>query len=242
MEVSLATEAGQASVKVRDTGRGISPAFLPHVFERLRQEDASKTRKAGGLGIGLAIAKAVVELHHGTIRAESPGEARGTTFTVMLPLTASTRPWRGSTGLELAVPAGEVLRDLAVLVVDDDADAREAVSVSLARLGAHVSTAASVAEAMGEAARRWPAVLVSDIGMPGEDGISLIEQMRRLESTRGGRIRAVALTAYASEDDRRRILDAGYDLHVPKPVNTATLIALLVQLLAGSAPAAGRPV
>ena len=242
IEVRLRRRGADAEVEVHDSGQGIAPSLLPHIFDRFRQGDSSTTRPQGGLGLGLAIARQLVELHHGTIRAESPGEARGTTFTVMLPLTASTRPWRGQGDLELAAPAGEVLRHVAVLVVDDDADAREAVSVSLARLGARVSTAASVAEAMGEAARRWPAVLVSDIGMPGEDGISLIERMRRLESTRGGRIRAVALTAYASEDDRRRILDAGYDLHVPKPVNTAALIALLVRLLAGNAPAAGRPV
>jgi CheY-like chemotaxis protein len=242
IEVRLRRRGADAEVEVHDSGQGIAPSLLPHIFDRFRQGDSSTTRPQGGLGLGLAIARQLVELHHGTIRADSPGEGRGTTFAVMLPLTESTRPWRGQGDLELVAPAGEVLRNVAVLVVDDDADAREAVSVSLARLGARVSTAASVAEAMGEAARRWPAVLVSDIGMPGEDGISLIERMRRLESTRGGRIRAVALTAYASEDDRRRILDAGYDLHVPKPVNTAALIALLVRLLAGNAPAAGRPV
>jgi CheY-like chemotaxis protein len=134
-----------------------------------------------------------------------------------------------------------VLRNLAVLVVDDDADAREALSMSLARTGARVSTAASVAEAMAEAARQWPAVLVSDIGMPGEDGISLIGRVRRLEAAGGGRIRAVALTAYAGEDDRRRIIEAGYDLHVPKPVSTGNLIALLVRLLADGGRRAVRP-
>src|SRR4029453_15897926 len=113
-------------------------------------------------------------------------------------------------------------------------------AVSLVRSGARVSSAASVAEAMVEAARRWPALLVSDIGMPGEDGISLIGRVRRLEATRGGPIHAVALTAYAGEDDRRRIIDAGYDLHVPKPVNTTTLISLLVRLVGGGS-AARRP-
>jgi CheY-like chemotaxis protein len=229
-------------VEVQDTGQGIPPDLLPHVFDRFRQGDSSTTRPQGGLGLGLAIARQLVELHHGTIRAASPGEGRGTIFTVTLPLTASTHPWlRGPAAMELAAPAGEVLRNLAVLVVDDDTDAREALAVSLARAGARVRTAASVAEAMAEADQHWPAVLVSDIGMPGEDGISLIERLRRLESARGGRIRAVALTAYAGEDDRRRIIDAGYDLHVPKPVNTATLIALLVRLLPDSTPSAGRP-
>jgi CheY-like chemotaxis protein len=180
-----------------------------------------------------------MELHHGTIRAESSGEGRGSTFVLTLPLTSDTRAWpRGSTALELAVPGAEVLRDLVVLVVDDDADAREALSMSLARSGARVSTAGSVPEAMAEAARRWPHVLVSDIGMPGEDGISLIGRVRRLEAERGGRVRAVALTAYAGEEDRRRIIGAGYDLHVPKPVNTATFIARLVRLIADRA---GRP-
>ena len=241
IEIGLRQRGDDAEVTVQDTGQGIAPALLPHIFDRFRQGDSSATRPQGGLGLGLAIARQLVELHGGTIRAESPGEGRGTTFTVTFPLTATTRLWsRGPAAIELTASPGEALRDLAVLVVDDDADAREALAMSLARAGAHVSTAASVAEAMTEAARRWPAVLVSDIGMPGEDGISLIERMRRLESVRGGRIRAVALTAYAGEDDRRRMIDAGYDLHVPKPVNTDTLIALLVRLIADGAPAAGR--
>ncbi|HTG09787.1 MAG TPA: ATP-binding protein, partial [Candidatus Eisenbacteria bacterium] len=241
IEIGLRQRGDDAEVTVQDTGQGIAPALLPHIFDRFRQGDSSATRPQGGLGLGLAIARQLVELHGGTIRAESPGEGRGTTFTVTFPLTANTRLWaRGPAAIELSAPPGEALRDLAVLVVDDDADAREALAVSFARAGARVSTAASVAEAMAEAARHWPAVLVSDIGMPGEDGISLIERLRRLESVRGGHIRAVALTAYAGEDDRRRMIDAGYDLHVPKPVNTDTLIALLVRLIADGAPAAGR--
>ncbi len=241
IEIGLRQRGDDAEVTVQDTGQGIAPALLPHIFDRFRQGDSSATRPQGGLGLGLAIARQLVELHGGTIRAESPGEGRGTTFTVTFPLTANTRLWaRGPAAIELSAPPGEALRDLAVLVVDDDADAREALAVSFARAGARVSTAASVAEAMAEAARHWPAVLVSDIGMPGEDGISLIERLRRLESVRGGHIRAVALTAYAGEDDRRRMIDAGYDLHVPKPVNTDTVIALLVRLIADGAPAAGR--
>jgi CheY-like chemotaxis protein len=226
---------------VQDTGQGVATELLPHIFDRFRQGDSSTTRPQGGLGLGLAIARQLVELHRGAIRAESPGEGRGTTFTVTLPLTADARPWsRGSTALGLAAPGGDVLRDLPVLVVDDDADARAALSMSLSRSGARVSTAASVAEAMAEAARQWPTVLVSDIGMPGEDGISLIERVRRLEAAGGGRVRAVALTAYAGEEDRRRIIEAGYDLHVPKPVNTGTLIALLVHLVADGASSNGR--
>jgi len=239
IEVRLRRRGADAEVTIQDTGQGIAPALLPHIFDRFRQGDSSSTRPQGGLGLGLAIARQLMELHHGTIRAESSGEGRGSTFVLTLPLTSDTRAWpRGSTALELAVPGAEVLRDLVVLVVDDDADAREALAVSLARLGARVSTAASVSEAMAEAARRWPHVLVSDIGMPGEDGISLIGRVRRLEAERGGRVRAVALTAYAGEEDRRRIIGAGYDLHVPKPVNTATFIARLVRLIADRA---GRP-
>ena len=163
-------------------GPGHRARASPHIFDRFRQGDSSVTRPQGGLGLGWLIARQLVQLHRGTIRAESLGEGRGTTFTVLFPLTADSRPWsRGTTALELAEPAGQVLRDLAVLVVDDDADAREALAVSLVRSGARVSSAASVAEAMVEAARRWPALLVSDIGMPGEDGISLIGRVRRLE-------------------------------------------------------------
>ena len=236
IDIRLRRRGEDAEVTVQDSGQGIAPALLPHIFDRFRQGDSSSTRPQGGLGLGLAIARQLVELHRGTIAAESPGEGGGTTFTVTLPLTAHTRPWyRRDAALEVAEPAGDLLRNLTVLVVDDDADAREALSMSLAGSGAHVSTAASVAEAMAEAARHWPALLVSDIGMPGEDGISLIQRMRLLEAARG-RIRAVALTAYAGEEDRRRIIDAGYDLHVPKPVNAGTLIALLVRLLADRSP------
>ena len=237
IDVRLRRRGEDAEIAVQDSGRGIAPALLPHIFDRFRQGDSSSTRPQGGLGLGLAIARQLVELHHGTIGAESPGEGAGTTFTVTLPLTATARPWyrRGPATHEPTAPAGDSLRDLTVLVVDDDADARDALSMSLASSGASVSTAASVAEAMAEVARRWPELLVSDIGMPGEDGISLIQRVRRLEAARG-RIRAVALTAYAGEEDRRRIIDAGYDLHVPKPVSTGTLIALLVRLLADRSP------
>jgi len=242
IEIRLQRRGADAEVTVTDTGQGIDPALLPHIFDRFRQGDSSSTRPQGGLGLGLAIARQLVELHHGTIRAESAGEGRGTIFTVTLPLTMAARPWsRGLAASALPVSMIEPLRDLAVLVVDDDADAREALAMSLSQSGARVTTAASVADAMAQAARQWPAALVSDIGMPGEDGISLIERVRRLEVTRGGHMHALALTAYAGEEDRRRILEAGYDLHVPKPVNTTTLIALLVRLVADGAPPAPWP-
>jgi PAS domain S-box-containing protein len=234
IEVLLGRRGGDAELRVRDTGQGIAPDLLPRIFDRFRQGDSSTTRVQGGLGLGLAIARQLVELHGGAIKAESAGEGQGTTMTVILPLA------RGSDG-EPAGPSARhepsdltsILAGIRVLFVDDDADAREACAMSLGWAGAKVVTAASVPEAVRELEREWPDVLVSDIGMPGEDGLSLISRVRRLELARGGGVPlpAVALTAYASDEDAVRILAAGYQVHVKKPIEPFALVDILADVL-----------
>jgi len=218
---------------VTDNGRGMAPGLLPRVFDRFRQGESGTMRSHGGLGLGLSIARQIVELHGGTIRADSPGEGRGATFTVCLPL-AAVRP---EPAAPRARPRGadrtstRRLENVDVLVVDDDAETREVLKVVLGFEGARVTTAPSVADAVAAIERRWPDVLVSDIGMPGEDGYDLIRRVRRLEAVRGRHIPAIALTAYAAAEDRRRTLHAGYDTHVAKPVEASAFAPLIASLL-----------
>jgi PAS domain S-box-containing protein len=233
IDVFLRRRAGAAELRVRDTGQGIAPELLPRIFDRFRQGDSSTTRPQGGLGLGLAIARQLVELHGGTIKAYSAGPGEGTTMTVTLPLAR-----RGEDEAEGPHASPDVadlsaaLVGVRVLFVDDDADAREASTMSLAWAGAAVVTAPSAADAMRELERDWPDIIISDIGMPGEDGISLITRIRRLEKDAGrARTPALALTAYASDDDASRILAAGYQVHVPKPVEPYTLVDIVASVL-----------
>jgi signal transduction histidine kinase/AmiR/NasT family two-component response regulator len=218
-------------VTVTDTGVGITDVFLPYVFDRFRQNGDSSTRQHNGLGLGLAIVKHLVELHGGTVQASSDGENRGATFTVKLPVAAIKLT---SGDIEEGLLRGEhkVLADLRVLVVDDEMDARELLGAVLTNFGATVSGAASVKEAMEMFQRSRPDVLVCDIGMPGEDGYSLIRKVRALSVEDGGRTPAVALTAFARPEDRAKSLLAGFQLHVPKPVKPSEL-AVVVATLAG---------
>jgi len=234
VEIRVGLADGRAEIVVSDTGRGIRPDFLPSVFERFRQADSATTRTHGGLGLGLAIVRQLVELHGGTVRAESPGEGQGATFTVSLPIP--TFQLDSAEGHEapgtVDVPSLEGLR---VLVVDDEADARESLTAVLEQCGAVVTAVASAREALGALAHQRPDILVSDIGMPEEDGYSLIEKVRVLDARHGGRIPAVALTAYAAPEDRRRALDAGYELHMPKPVTPEELVTAVANLSGRSA-------
>jgi len=243
--VSVAPAGGQMEVNVEDTGQGIDAAFIPHVFESFRQADGAASRAHGGLGLGLAIVRKIVELHGGTVKVVSQGEGRGATFTIRLPLPTvvaqvdrslghlegRTRP-RGRLGGPTGSPhpAAGRLDGLHILVVDDDADGRALTFLLLTDLGARVNAVASVQDARLVLAGERPDVLVSDIGMPGEDGYALIRHIRQHEKEHGGFLPAVALTAYARADERSRILAAGYQAHVPKPLDPAELTVAITRV------------
>jgi PAS domain S-box-containing protein len=237
VQVRLQRVDSHIEISVTDTGIGIAPEFLPHVFERFRQADASSTRPAGGLGLGLAIVKQLVELHGGSVRAASPGPEGGATFTVELPLMAVQReqPEARLHPAAQSVAAAEFKRlDLAgikVLVVDDEADARDLISRVLAECHADVVTAATGDEALAAIERGRPHVLVSDIGMPTVDGYQLLRKVRELGLARGGGVPAIALTAFARSEDRTRALHAGFVVHVSKPVEPAELMAAVASVV-----------
>lgn len=251
--VKFTPEGGQVDVRlnrinshleitVEDTGEGISAEFLPHIFDRFRQADGTTTRKHGGLGLGLAIARHLVELHGGEIHATSQGEGRGTTFIVSLPLTTD-RP--GDDGAQPISPASRDIRlpsdysatlgGLRVLVVDDETDTRELIAFTLSRCGAEVKTSATAKEGLSMLEAWEPDVLVSDIGMPDVDGYEFIRRVRELDTGSTGRIPALALTAYAGMEDRLRALSAGFQMHMAKPLDPNELVA-------GVASLAGRSI
>jgi PAS domain S-box-containing protein len=220
-------------ITVSDTGQGIASDFLPHVFDRFRQADQKTSRHHGGMGLGLAIVRHLVEMHGGTVRAQSEGENRGSTFTVMLPITpvyqvdpSGARVHPAARDLLPGDDCTDRLDGLLILVVDDEADTRELLKEGLQYCGAKVSLAASAEEALDALVSTSPDVLISDIGMPGVDGYDLIRQVRGLPRDRGGNIPAIALTAYTRTEDRLQSLRAGYDMHVPKPVELAELVAV----------------
>jgi CheY-like chemotaxis protein/two-component sensor histidine kinase len=238
-EVRVRVDAANshARVCVTDTGAGIRADFLPYVFDRFRQGDQSTTRTHGGLGLGLAIVRHLVELHGGTVRAESEGDGRGSAFTVELPLlrNAELRGQDAETPgdeSEIRNPKSEILRGLSVLVVDDEQDALDLLKAVLEMKGARVTAVASAEAAHAALEAAWPDLLLCDIGMPVEDGYQLMRRVRSIESGRGKLTPAVALTAYAGESDRALALDAGYQLHVAKPVDPAALVSLIEGLMA----------
>lgn len=221
---------GAVSIVVTDDGTGIGPEFLPHVFERFRQADGSLTRRHGGLGLGLAIAKRLVELHRGTISASSQGLGKGATFRVVLPVSASAlAPEEPSGAHVLGAPR---LDGVGVLVVDDEPDARDLLAALLSQRGASVRTAGGAREALERAREELPDVLVSDLAMPGEDGCELVARVRALGSGPRGPLRAVALTAMAREVDRSRAIAAGFDEHCAKPIEPESLVRVVAQLAA----------
>lgn len=236
VDIKLEQVDSHARIKVRDNGKGIRADFLPRVFDRFRQGDSSTTRAYGGLGLGLAIVRHLVELHGGTVHAESEGEGKGSTFSVMFPLI-SARVASGSfaiaslaEGDQNSVPSAASLNGLRVLVVDDERDAGEIISRVISQSGADVRTCESAREAL-ELLKDWrPDVLMSDIAMPGEDGYVLIDKVRSLSAESGGRIPAAALTAYARDEDRKRALAAGYQMHVSKPISSRQLVATVAHL------------
>jgi CheY-like chemotaxis protein/anti-sigma regulatory factor (Ser/Thr protein kinase) len=235
--VTAARRESAVRFTVSDTGVGIKPEFLPHVFERFRQAESSTTRAYGGLGLGLAIVRHLVELHGGTVAVHSEGEGRGTTFTVRLP-AAATRPAEHAPAAISTRPAGQSLAGLHLLVVDDEADAREVMRFMLERAGAKVRTADSAALALDAIREEAPDLLISDVGMPVEDGYVLLRRLRAMEEGQSRHLPAVALTAYATDEDTRRALQAGFDAHLSKPVEPPRLMEVLAGL-AGLSP--GNP-
>ncbi|HEX8143001.1 MAG TPA: PAS domain S-box protein [Pyrinomonadaceae bacterium] len=237
VQVRLERIRSHVEITVEDTGAGIEPEFLPFVFERFRQADGTSTRQYGGLGLGLAIVRHLVELHGGSVRAESHGENQGATFTVELPLMAvqvesdaQERVVHPAAETFAAFDAGRMLDGLRVLVVDDEEDARELISTILEQRGAQVMSVPSACEALESLPRLQPDVIISDIEMPNEDGYTLIKKIRELDPAEGGRTPAAALTAYARTEDRMRALMAGFQIHLPKPVEPGELIAVVANL------------
>ncbi|MDX2243698.1 MAG: PAS domain S-box protein [Leptolyngbyaceae cyanobacterium bins.302] len=228
--VSVQPVAGFAQIQVSDTGRGIDSSFLPHIFDYFRQSDGSITRTHGGLGLGLAIARHLVELHGGTIEAASPGVGQGAIFTVQLPLVQPEQGQQGQVLLEQPrLPVS--LSGVSILVVENDADSREFVRIVLEQAGAQVTIASTVGEALRILAYTQPRVLISDIGLPDEDGYSLMQQIQFLEPDLANTMRAIALTAFASDADQQTTLAAGYHRHLAKPVEPDTLINAVASLI-----------
>jgi CheY-like chemotaxis protein len=237
VHVDLERHASEVEIRVRDTGVGISPEFLPFVFDRFRQQESTSRRPYGGLGLGLAIARHLVELHGGTVKADSPGPDQGATFTITLPLAPSADAPPEHVAARALASELPSIAGVRALVVDDELSARQIATAILRRAGAEVVTAASVEEAMQMLGTLRPDVLVSDIEMPGEDGYSLIQRVRRLDAAAGGEIPAVALTAYSRVQDRLRALSAGYQIHVPKPVEPVELLTVVASLTGRIRPA-----
>ena len=241
--VGLRYEEPHVCLEVCDTGRGIDPDFLPYVFDRFRQADASASRRFGGLGLGLALVRHLVEMHGGTVEAASDGEGKGATFRVRLPasvvqpLQSERRPPRGA---DWSAAGDPQLSGVRVLVVDDEPDARDLVATSLGRYGAEVVTVGSGREALDAIARRGGDapfdVVVSDIGMPGMDGYTLIQRIRKLDDAVSS-VPAIAVTAYSREEDRDHALACGFQAHVAKPVDMAQLAVLIGSLLGSTGTA-----
>jgi CheY-like chemotaxis protein len=229
--VRLRRVDGYVQVEVADTGLGISPDFLPFVFDRFRQADSTSTRQHGGLGLGLAIARHLIEIHGGNITVTSEGADSGATFTVLLPLagskliSASTAPAQNVS--ELRVLKNEILTDVRILIVDDDEDTLELLSAALTQRSAEVTAVSSVADAIDSIKKSPPDVLISDIAMPGEDGYQLIKKVIALDLK--PRIPAIAITAYAKEEDRVSALAAGYLGYLSKPIELHEFISTVAE-------------
>jgi PAS domain S-box-containing protein len=241
VQVRLERVNSHIEITVSDTGKGINAEFLPYVFDRFRQADSTISRAYGGLGLGLAIVRHLVELHGGTVHAYSAGEGCGATFTVRLPLMIVRDSERfpiealerrhPTAGDEAPFECPPVLKGLRVLVVDDEVDVPQLLTAVLSLCGAEVIAVASVAEAMAAIQQMQPDIVVSDIGMPREDGYSLIRRLRATEAEHGGRVPAIALTAHARIEDRLRALSAGFDAHVAKPVEPAELVTVIASVV-----------
>lgn len=237
IQVKVQRVDSHAEIVVSDSGVGISKEFLPYVFDRFRQADASSTRIHGGLGLGLSIVRQLVDLHGGSVSVHSEGDGKGTTFTITLPFVGvvnnqneaeAFHPTQSEEVISLqGLPS---LQGLKVLVVDDEADTRELIREVLKECGSEVITSNSAADALVALEEHKPDILISDLGMPDEDGYSLISKIRALPDERGGQIPAAALTAYARAEDRMRVLRSGFQFHLPKPVDSAELVTVVASL------------
>ncbi len=238
VQVCLQRVNSHIEIVISDTGQGISADFLPYVFDRFRQADQRTSRQHGGMGLGLSIVRHLVELHGGSVSAASGGEGQGATFTVRLPVAAvyevDQNVGRVHPAASDPLPeaeCGERLDGLKILIVDDEPDTRDMLKAGLSRCGAEVVTAASASEAFTALDADLPGLIISDIGMPGEDGYEMIKRLRKMPGKAGGKIPAIALTAYARVEDRMNALRAGYQMHVPKPVDLAELVAVAASLV-----------
>ena len=238
IKTRLIRDGNQIEIYVHDTGIGIEPHFLPYVFDRFRQADSTSTRRYGGLGLGLAIVRHVVEMHGGSVAAWSPGKGQGSTFKVRLPVASPRRqaksepePASKEASAHTELQKCGTLTGLLVLVVEDDPDTLDLLRFILENCGASITAAASASEALDVLERWQPDALVSDLAMPVQDGFELIAKVRSRGPERGGNIPAVALTAYTRAEDRTRALAAGFQIHVSKPVDPQELVSVLVSLL-----------
>jgi PAS domain S-box-containing protein len=237
VQVRMERVDSHLQIVVADNGEGIPQEFLPHVFDRFRQVDQSTTRQQGGLGLGLALVRHLVELHGGSVAAASPGPGQGATFTIVLPVVPlyqmdadGARVHSTAQNLLPSVEYAARLDGLKILVVDDEQDTQALLRTSLSQCGAEVTVAGSVSEAFAAIGAAVPDVLISDIGMPDEDGYELIQRLRALPLESGGKVPAIALTAYARAEDRLRALRAGFQMHVPKPVELAELVTVVASV------------
>jgi len=236
IQIKLHRVDSHVEILVSDSGVGISKEFLPYVFDRFRQADASTTRIHGGLGLGLSIVRQLVDLHGGSVTVESEGDGKGATFTITLPFVGVIGNQEAESGIPahgdeiVAFEGLPSLRGLKVLVVDDEADTRELIREVLKECGSEVIMCRSAAEALDALEQHKPDILISDLGMPDEDGYSLISKIRSLPQERGGQIPAAALTAYARAEDRMRVLRSGFQFHLPKPVDSAELVTVVASL------------
>jgi CheY-like chemotaxis protein len=229
ISIRITSLPNEVRVAITDTGIGIAAEFLPQVFQRFKQADPSAARRHGGLGLGLALVRELVHLHGGSVDAESAGLQAGTTFTVILPV-----PVAGTIARRESRPPQRksVLSGIHILIVEDDADAREIVSTTVADAGASVTAVGSVAEALGtlrDNRGERPDVVVADIGLPGADGYTLISEIRCLPPEEGGRLPVIAVTAYATAEDRRTALGAGFFAHIPKPFAPENLVSTIAR-------------
>jgi signal transduction histidine kinase/CHASE1-domain containing sensor protein/CheY-like chemotaxis protein len=235
VKISITQISSQVNIQITDTGQGIKNEFLPYVFDRFRQADGSTTRSSGGLGLGLAIVRHIVELHGGTVSATSSGEGTGATFTVELPVLAISKKQplvSAKTIIPNEAPATyqHILDGLKIILVEDENDARELIATVLEEAGADVIPVANVAQALSTFQHSKPDILVSDIGMPQEDGYMLIRKVRSLSSEQGGKTPALALTAFAGEEDKNQAINAGFQEHIAKPVEATELVTRIANL------------